>query len=58
MAISLKKDGNDTDDVTSVEEVGLDGFDTGFSTGTSGDSFDENSKFRGGIGDGTEQRAE
>lgn len=53
MAISLKKDGNDTDDVTSVEEVGLDGFDTGFTTGTSGDSSDENSKFRGGIGDGT-----
>ncbi len=53
MAISLKKDGNDTDDVTSVEEVGLDGFDTGFSTGTSGDSSDESSKYYGGIGDGT-----
>ena len=33
MAISLKKDGNDTDDIASVDTMGLDGFDTDFMSG-------------------------
>ncbi len=55
MAISLKKDGNDTDDIASVDTMGLDGFDTDFMSGNTGaDNLnDESSKFHGGIGDGT-----
>lgn len=55
MAISLKKDGNDTDDIASVDTMGLDGFDTDFMSGAEEepDPNNESAKYHGGIGDGT-----